>query len=624
MILASLRSSAFAGLLALVVALFAKMAFAQMAPPQLRTNLSADQVAVGEAFTLSIEANVGSGSPAPQDPRLSLPSGLTATGPSISTKSHVAIINGRITQSTGISASWRVVADRAGTFSIPGPTVLWDGKRVQSHGATVTVHKGAPRPAAPRANPFDPFGLLPQLPGLFDAQEPRREPIVPDELAIDVAPDPYVFFRAIADKETAVVGEQVTLSIYLYSRVRVEWTDVHEPSLADFFRRDLMSPGDLPETHRLLIDGVPWRAQRVFHAAIFPLRAGNLDVGKESASILGAGRGNGARGGVIRESQPLQIRVTEPPAAGRPPGYQLGDVGKYSMVASVEPRTVEQGGAVAVTVTLSGTGNVPPAVRVPMQSGVEWLEPQMRESFEAERGKIRGSRTFTYLVRPKVAGTLDLGEITLPYWDPEQKAYEVARAPLGKLRVTPVDGVEASDPGSSRDPFAAIAGPRTRLEPLAPATSPITDSRTFWLGIFGAPMAVVMASALSRSIQALRSRRAEKKGSAASALEKALDDAKAAQKANDLPALASAVDRIVYLSIEAATGLKTRALMLDEIPKALETRGIEAELALRVREILALAESIRFADSQGISGDDLLARARSISRDLRRSAKGAA
>src|SRR5690606_13416479 len=118
-------------------------------------------------------------------------------------------------------------------------------------------------------------------------------------------------------------------------------------------------------------------------------------------------------------------------------GYQLGDVGSYSMVASVEPRTVEQGGAVAVTVTLSGTGNVPPSIRMPMQSGIEWLEPDVRESFEVSGSKLRGSRTFTYLARPKVAGTLDLGEVTLPYWDPDRKSYETARASLGRLHVTP-------------------------------------------------------------------------------------------------------------------------------------------------------------------------------------------
>lgn len=616
-----LRAFAIFGLVAMAWIFFAKSSSAQIAPPQLRASLSSDQVAVGEPFTLTIDATVSSGSPAPSDPKISPPAGITATGPSVSTKSQISIINGRITQSTGISASFRLVANKAGTYTIPAPTVAWDGKRIAANPLTVTVHTGAPRASGQRANPFDPFGLLPQLPGFFEV-EPPKEPEIPAELAVDVAPDPYVFFRAIADKTSAVVGEQVTLSVYLYSRVRVDWTDVHEPALSDFFRRDLMQPGDVPEVHRVLIGGVPWRAQQVFRTAIFPLRTGELDVGKERASILGVGRGNGARGGVLRESQPLTIRVTEPPLQGRPPGYQLGDVGSYSMVASVEPRTVEQGGAVAITVTLSGTGNVPPAIRVPMQSGIEWLDPEMRESFEVERDRIRGSRTFTYLVRPKVTGRIDLGEITLPFWDPEREAYDIARAPLGSLHVTPVAGMAAKEPARLHDPFAAIAGPRKELSPLAATTKPITDSRTFWLGIFGAPLFVLATSASWRGLSAWRKRLQARRGSAAQALDRALADAKAARKSGDTRAAAAAVDRALYLSIEAATGLKARALMLDELPRALESRGLDADLAARIRDLLGEIEAARFMPSEAPALDDLLIRSRAICRELSR--KGAA
>lgn len=622
----SLRHSLLLGLIALFCALFAPLSFAQT-PPRLRVSVSATEVAVGEPFTLKLEATVGSGSPKVSQPEISPPPGLEASNPSISNTSQLSIVNGRVTQSSGFAASYRIVANRPGTYTIPGPTVLWDGKRIQAEAITITVHKGPPRtqPRTPSRspNPFDPFGMLPQLPGLYPTQ-PFEEPEVPPELVVDVAPDPYVFFRAVADKTTAVVGEQVTLSVYLYSRTRVEWTDVHEPSLADFLRRDLMQPGDRPEVHRLTIDGVPWRAQRVFHAAIFPLRTGELDVGRERASILGIGRGSGARGGVIRESQPLTIRVVEPPAAGRPVGYQLGDVGSYSMVASVEPRTVEQGGAVAVTVTLSGTGNVPPSIRMPMQSGIEWLEPDVRESFEVSGSKLRGSRTFTYLARPKVAGTLDLGEVTLPYWDPDRKSYETARASLGRLHVTPVAGAEVDIAARTNDPFEVIAGPRPSLASHAITTSPITDSRLFWLGILGAPLGVLFVSASARGASRLRARWEARKTSSAQAFEQAIADARTAVRAQDSRAAAAAIDRAVYLAIEAATGLKARALMLHELQGALEARGVSAELGERLRRILADAESIRFAPSDQASIDTLLDETRAACRELSRVGKGAA
>lgn len=611
-------------LLCLALSLVVGAAFAQWTVPSLRASLDSADVAVGEPFTLTLSATVQSGAPSPSDPRLSPPAGLSASGPSISTQTSISIVNGRVTQSTGFSATFRLVASREGTYRIPGPSIAWNGSRISTTPLTVTVHSGPPRRAPSRPNPFDPFGMFGQLPNLFDTPQPQAPsaPEAPPELHLDVAPDPTVFLRAIADKTTAVVGEQVTLTTWLYSRGRIDWTDVHEPALADFLRRDLLSPTAEPEVRGLLIGGVPWRAQAVFRSAIFPLRTGDLDVGVERASILGAGHGSGARGGVLRESQPLRIHVGEPPAQGRPPGYQVGDVGRYALSATVEPRAIEQGGAVAVTVTLSGTGNVPNAVRLPVQTGVEWLDPQTHESFDVNEGKVRGSRTLTYLVRVKTKGTLDLGEVTLPYWDPDRRAYDVARASLGSVAVTPSHGVQASEPVGPRDPFAGIAGVRKALGPVDAAARPFTDSRWFWLGIFGAPLAVAVGSAGLHGVGSLRRKLAERKASPEAALDRALAEARAARAAGDARGAAAAIDRAMYVSIEAATGLKARALMLDEVPDALTARGVDDALAARVREVLGGTEAVRFLPDEAPPLDRLIDEARAIGRELRRAARG--
>ena len=45
----------------------------------------------------------------------------------------------------------------------------------------------------------------------------------------------------VADKTDAVVGEQVTLSFYVYYRADFEMTDRHEPGLADFMRVSMLA-----------------------------------------------------------------------------------------------------------------------------------------------------------------------------------------------------------------------------------------------------------------------------------------------------------------------------------------------------------------------------------------------
>ena len=52
-----------------------------------------------------------------------------------------------------------------------------------------------------------------------------------------------------------------------------------------------------------------------------------------------------------RVAEDFAIVVTEPPVANRPVGYRLGDVGQFQVSALVQPRRVDEGGSVAVTVT---------------------------------------------------------------------------------------------------------------------------------------------------------------------------------------------------------------------------------------------------------------------------------
>src|SRR6185295_18275056 len=102
-------------------------------------------------------------------------------------------------------------------------------------------------------------------------------------------------------------------------------------------------------------------AEMLDQMAIFPLKAGDLHTGQVRFTFGGPT----LRAVIERSSQDHVIHVTEPPRAGRPVGYTLGDVGNFSLSASVDPRKVDQGGEVAVRIDLSGTGNLPAQLRMP-------------------------------------------------------------------------------------------------------------------------------------------------------------------------------------------------------------------------------------------------------------------
>ena len=89
------------------------------------------------------------------------------------------------------------------------------------------------------------------------------------------------------------------------------------------------------------------------------------------------------------------------------------------------------------TAQLKGVGNVPSHITPPEQNGIEWLEPSIRGEVEPKGTSVGGERTFRWTVRVDKVGEVDLGELSLPYFDPTTDRYEIARAVLGKLTVTP-------------------------------------------------------------------------------------------------------------------------------------------------------------------------------------------
>ncbi|MEO7328020.1 MAG: hypothetical protein ABI193_05545, partial [Minicystis sp.] len=80
----------------------------------------------------------------------------------------------------------------------------------------------------------------------------------------------------------------------------------------------------------------------------------------------------------------------------------------------------------------------------------------------------------------------------------------------------------------------------------------------------------------------------------------------------------AAVERSIHLAIDAATGLKSRGVLLADLPAELEERGLSEALAGEVGEALAACETIRFDPEGNAAARDLLGRSRTIVNELAR------
>jgi hypothetical protein len=315
--------------------------------------------------------------------------------------------------------------------------------------------------------------------------------------------------------------------------------------------------------------------------------------------------------------------VTEPPASSRPGGYQLGDVGKFQLSATVEPRECRRGESVSVVVKLTGSGNFPLRLRLPQQHGVEWLEPTVSDELVPANATITGTRRFTYVVRVDREGRFDLGEIRLPYWDPDRRAYATAAAALGFLEARPPNPGQRRDDAVASDPLKNLLELRKRLgAPPAHATR-WGDSPWFWSLLGAGPLGVVLLRGGIRSGRWLGFYWRKRRRSSQFLASQALRDARRAAEAGDAGAAASALERALYLALEGGTGLRARALLRPELATSLETAGLSAELVGAVCALLDECDGLRFTGSEGGTILDLVGRTEQTVTELGRARSSA-
>jgi hypothetical protein len=591
------------------------------------------RVEVDQPFTVQIVINSQNGG-SPSNARLPVPRGVRSAGPRTSTQTQVTITNGRMVQQSGVTLSWTLSAPKPGTLHIGPPSVDIDGETHKGQAFDVEVVAPLAGGRLPQrgqpVDPFDPFGMFPGFPNFpnfprglpfpSDDREPEL-PAVPPEYQLDHAKDPTAFLVAKASPRKVVIGQAVGVQIYAYAGAGAfQGVSPTEPSRDGFLSYDVETE---PQGVAIMLDGKRFFAQKITDLVLFPIRTGSLRIGSMRLGFAGRNyRAPAGALGVMRESEPIDITVVEPPLAERPAGYRLGDVGDYKLRAAVDPKSVREGEAVSVIATLEGNGNLPSKLDVPQQNGVDWMDPTLIEKLEARTGVVSGTRTFTYVVRLDHAGSVDLGELTLPFYNPERGRYEIARATLGRVEVRPdPNKATAPAPNAPSDRLSGLLSPKLSGKPAEPVRY-LADTHAFFAWLAAGPFSVLLANGLVRVGRRLRQRVGARQDTPARKAARELDAARSlAQNHATLESVGGPVERALHFAIEAATGLKGRGVLRSELVTAMSARGASTELAERAVALLAAIENARFVPGDENSAADLANRAEGVVRELLRGAR---
>lgn len=499
-----------------------------------------------------------------------------------------------VAQSTVVSR-YRLVAKQNGRVELAPARASVGGHTFRSNSLVVVIRDAGQVPPD-QANPVAPAAI-------------GQPEYTPPSGTLDGAHfDRTAFLRTVVDKPNAVVGEQVTATLYLYVHGALGSSpEVSREATTDgFWVHDLTPRDDRDLTSEQTAGGVRFRVYLLKRMALFPLRAGTLTIGAmrlSAQTAMGFDTWGIAQPEAFdREGVPVAITVRDLPAEGRPPGA-AAYVGSYTIESHLDRPQAATGDAVTLTCVVRGSGNMRELhVELPTIPGLNALAPQIRDEVNAPADLVGGTRTFEWLLVPQRAGTYTIPALGFSVYDVASGHYARVAAPSLTLvaagnAIAGTAPVEDRTTASNTPPAERVTfGPIRATSEFLRAHASIARAKWFGFALI-APPALWLMLALVRLVQ--RRARANSLQNApkraVKGAKKRLTKADALAQAGDARSFYTEVARAMKEVLEARIGEQVGGFTHAQLRQFLLARGMQEELATRIIEELEGGDFARFS-----------------------------
>ncbi|HEX6239437.1 MAG TPA: BatD family protein, partial [Polyangiales bacterium] len=426
--------------------------------------------------------------------------------------------------------------------------------------------------------------------------------------------DNDLFLRTVVDKPEAQLGEQVTVTVYLYVRGGLSQnpTVSREPTAEGFWVQDLLPVQRTLAPVRQEVNGRTFSVFVLRRFAAFALRPGKLEIGAPSIEISGGDSLfdllTGPRQTVRRNGVAVPVQVNPLPAAASSAPVHVGSL---SLEASVDPSVAKVGDAITLRVVAKGQGNLK-ALKLsnPVLDGVDVLAPEIDDKVSTDLDQVGGERSFRWLLLPRRPGKLEIPAFSVQVFDPQNKGFrEVRTQPL----TLAVSGVALADPAQPKpsqaatEPAPAVLAPsfgpaRTRSE-LRRGRFRLVEQPWFLWAVLAGPLActgAVLAGALRRNLRARR--KEDPSEQALRAAEAKLREAETSAASGDSARASGAIIAALRAALQARLSEPVGGLTLAALESLCIERGMSPPLAQRIVASLSEAELSRFDPSRQAGG----------------------
>ncbi len=513
------------------------------------------------------------------------------SGPNQSTS--LQFINGAASGS--MTYSYYLRCPSVGKFTIGSATLEYNGKEYSTNPITLDVIKGAPKP-------------------------PPSAKGTPTVSANDIGDN--VFILATADKQRVYLGQPVTVTYKLYTRLPIasQMQVSKLPSYEGFWAEEINLPSTI-SLSTVMYKGKQYSVGVLKKVALFPSQTGVLSVTPMVLDIpvqirqRQGGGGNNVFDQFFNDpffsnystvnfnakSNTLKIDVLPLPSSNVPKSF-VGAVGDYSMSSQISNVNLKANEPLTLKITLSGEGNIQllsmPEINLP--TGFDSYEPKISEQINRDN-KITGTKTFEYLIVPRVPGKKEIPPVQFSYFNPERRSYITLSTPPYPIDVAPgANGGNETVAGLSKENIKLLGEDIRYIETttggLRREVGYDLFGAGFWTAVFAPLLALVglvtwkrRTDKLAGNVELLRYRQAEKIARGRFKKAKSLMDA------GNQAAFYAEISQALSGYLEDKLHIPKAEMSLERAQDELRRRRIDGELLASLRSCTEKCEFARFA-----------------------------
>ncbi|MCA9734185.1 MAG: protein BatD [Deferribacteres bacterium] len=574
-----------------ILAIFAVASLMQAGDLKVTATVNSNQITVDEQFTVTLTVEGGSNlnSVEPVLPNIDEFAAYTGSNQS----SNFQFINGRMSSSKTIT--YYYIARKVGSFTIPAIVVKHQRDSYQTQPITLQITK------APQSAPG-------QQQRLASGQQPASSTAIEDNM----------YLKAEVDKKNVYVGEPVTISYVIYTALQVtNYSLSNKPNYGDFWSEEIPMKGS-PATTERIINGRRFLVATLKKIVLFPTSSGVKTIPPQEVEVAVRMRERRAKRDIfdsffddpffgrtvnqVLKSNELELEIKPLPVTGQPRGFS-GSVGRFSMTTSVDKRQVKTNEAITLKAVIAGEGNIR-TLSLPQPNfpkSFEVYDPKIGENIERDNGKIKGRKTFEYVIIPRDEGNFRIEPLSFTYFDIGENQYKtISRGPID-IEVEKNDRQVVASPRGLSKSEVKLLGKDIRYislenEAFSQIDKKFYTSFLFWIILLSPALIVVAGVAYSRHQEKLgtnvayaRSRKAQKVAS------RQLKAAHMAMKNRDVSGFYTELARALTAFVGNKLNVQESALVRDELIKSLLARGIESATVETFDAILQECDFHRFA-----------------------------